>query len=79
MPAESPEVAEGITGNINPGSISVPYTSADISVSSSAYIIFDLPWFWIKLLQSPSFLFTESKFPKQREHLEWKIWQMSAI
>lgn len=35
MPAESPEVAEGITGNINPGSISVPYTSADISVSSA--------------------------------------------
>lgn len=36
MPVESLEVAEGIIGNISPGSINVPYTSADISVSSSA-------------------------------------------
>lgn len=35
MPGESRDIAEGITGNINPGSISVPYTSVDISVSSS--------------------------------------------
>lgn len=35
-PGESLDAAEGITGNISPGSISVPYTSADISVSSSA-------------------------------------------
>lgn len=30
MPGETMDVAEGITGNMNPGSISVPYTSADI-------------------------------------------------
>jgi len=36
VPGESPDIAEGRTGNTSPGSVSVPYTSVDISASSSA-------------------------------------------